>query len=297
MGETCGMKLVMQTVPTGRKCKLCDKIENKRRRRAAELDRINRWQRTPSNSKAAIEKTTDMIRTLDAEISELDAERHRRLQNVPSIFETESGIMIQKLDSPKVQSTDSDNQMEIQFELGQKRDVYMGLPLTFETPFGPATVMAVPDSGSERNVISRDLALHLGLKITQTGGRDRIMSCVDGGTICSTGNVEAFCRFGRTFLSEPRRIYCVFQVLDLVISPLIMSAAFLERTETMTKYPKRLIERTFNAMQIPRVCTLGRTRRRPHCSINGQYAEVLPDTGSDVDIMSPDYMLDNGLVV
>ena len=56
------------------------------------------------------------------------------------------------------------------------------------------------------------------------------------------------------------------------------------------------MERTFNAMQILRVCALGRTRRRLHCSINGQNAEVLPDIGSDVDIMFLDYMLNHGLM-
>ncbi|KAI4645599.1 uncharacterized protein J4E79_010777 [Alternaria viburni] len=64
----------------------------------------------------------------------------------------------------------------------------------------------------------------------------------------------------------------------------------------MTKYPKRLIERTLNAMQTPKVCTLGRMRRRLHCSIDGQNAEALPDSGSDVDIMSLDYMLNRGFI-
>ncbi|KAI4613950.1 hypothetical protein J4E80_006638 [Alternaria sp. BMP 0032] len=63
----------------------------------------------------------------------------------------------------------------------------------------------------------------------------------------------------------------------------------------MAKYPQRLIERTLNTTQIPRVCALGRMRRRLHCSIEGRNAEVLPDSGSDIDIMSQDYMLNQGL--
>lgn len=82
MGETCGMKLVMQTLPTGTKCKLCEKIDTKMRRRAAEVDRIGRWQREGSKFRASIDKAMEIIRNLDGEIYELSCERNRRLQSI-----------------------------------------------------------------------------------------------------------------------------------------------------------------------------------------------------------------------
>jgi hypothetical protein len=82
MGETCGMKLVMQTIPTGTKCKLCDKIETKMRRRTAEVDRIGRWQREGTKFRASIDKAMEIIRSLDSEIYELGCERSRRLQAI-----------------------------------------------------------------------------------------------------------------------------------------------------------------------------------------------------------------------
>jgi len=82
MGETCGMKLVMQTLPTGTKCKLCEKIDTKMRRRAAEVDRIGRWQREGTKFRASIDKAMDIIRNLDGEIYELSCERNRRLQSI-----------------------------------------------------------------------------------------------------------------------------------------------------------------------------------------------------------------------
>jgi len=82
MGETCGMKLVMQTIPTGTKCKLCDKIDTKLRRRAAEADRIARWSREHSKFGASIDKSMDIIRCLDSEVYELSNERQRRLQAI-----------------------------------------------------------------------------------------------------------------------------------------------------------------------------------------------------------------------
>lgn len=76
------MKLIMQTVPTGTYCKLCEKINTKMRRRAAEVDRVGRWQREAHKFAASIEKSMEMIRALDGEICELTNERNRRLQAI-----------------------------------------------------------------------------------------------------------------------------------------------------------------------------------------------------------------------
>ncbi|KAH7069131.1 hypothetical protein BKA63DRAFT_389020, partial [Paraphoma chrysanthemicola] len=79
---TCGMKLVMQTIPTGTKCKLCIKIDTKMRRRAAEVDRIGRWEREGMKFRASIDKTMEVIKILDSEIYDLSCERQRGLQAI-----------------------------------------------------------------------------------------------------------------------------------------------------------------------------------------------------------------------
>jgi hypothetical protein len=78
------MKLVMQTVTVGQKCKLCEKIDTKMRRRAAEVERINRWQREGNKFRASIDKSMEIIRGLDSEVCELGDERNRRLQGIGS---------------------------------------------------------------------------------------------------------------------------------------------------------------------------------------------------------------------
>ncbi|KAF2653849.1 hypothetical protein K491DRAFT_633138 [Lophiostoma macrostomum CBS 122681] len=82
VGETCGMRLIMQTVPVGQKCKFCEKIDTKMRRRQAEVERVHRWQRQGHTFKASIDKSMDLIRSLDGEIYELSCERNRRLQGI-----------------------------------------------------------------------------------------------------------------------------------------------------------------------------------------------------------------------
>ena len=81
-GETCGMKLIMQTVPVSNKCKLCEKIDTKQRRRAAEIDRIGRWKREGSKFSASIDRSSDIVKALEKEIRDLGWERQRRLQAI-----------------------------------------------------------------------------------------------------------------------------------------------------------------------------------------------------------------------
>lgn len=78
------MKLVMSTLHVHQKCKLCDKIETKMRRRAAEVDRIHRWQRDGGKFRASIDKSMSAVKTLDMEIYTLGRERTTKLQAVNS---------------------------------------------------------------------------------------------------------------------------------------------------------------------------------------------------------------------
>ena len=81
-GETCGMKLIMQTVPISTKCKLCEKIDTKIRRRQAEVERISRWKREGSKFSASIDRSADIVKSLEKEINDLGYERQRRLHAI-----------------------------------------------------------------------------------------------------------------------------------------------------------------------------------------------------------------------
>ena len=76
------MKLFMQTVPVATKCKICEKIDVKQRRRAQEVDRILRWKREGNKFSASIDRSMDIIKTLDKEINDLGYERQKRLQAI-----------------------------------------------------------------------------------------------------------------------------------------------------------------------------------------------------------------------
>ena len=82
MGETCGIKLVMTTSNLDQKCRICDKIDTKQRRRAAEKDRINRWRREGGKFKASIERSEEIVYQLERELMDLTNERKARLRSI-----------------------------------------------------------------------------------------------------------------------------------------------------------------------------------------------------------------------
>jgi len=300
MGETCGMKLIMQTIPTSTQCKLCDKIDTKMRRRAAEVDRIARWQREGAKFQPSIDKAMEIIHCLDNEIYELSCERQRRQQGIGegapktvTLVSSPGGVKEEKI-VPELKSEEADEDLKPKFELIEKMATSCGLPITFVTAAGLATVMAIPDSGSDRNVISYDLALHLGFMPEALSGGKEQFRLLDGGTVSSEGVVRASCGFGLTYSAEARNFRCVFRVLRNVISPVIMSFNFLIQTETLTKYRNRLVQLPFDALQMPRIRALGQTRSRLECSINGNNAEVVADSGSDIDVVSRKYAVRHG---
>ncbi|KAB8346107.1 hypothetical protein FH972_023155 [Carpinus fangiana] len=83
-GETCGMKLVNGALGVDGKCKMCEKIDTKLRRKKAEEDRVARWKAEGGKYRASIEKSEAAIRALNYEIHTLETERRQRSSMVGS---------------------------------------------------------------------------------------------------------------------------------------------------------------------------------------------------------------------
>lgn len=296
MGETCGMKLVMQMVPTDTKCRLCERIDTESRRRTAEVDRIGRWQRDGSKFRPSIDKAMEIIRALDTEMYELSCERQRRLAGIGVTNGPSSKDRMTAKEEHMTEAQTREPTEEVvpaTFKLIDKVAGSCGLPITFETASGPATVMAIPDSGANLNIISQELAKYLGYSTPDASEREEL-KLLDGGSVVSEGVIQAVCRFSMTFTTEIETYHCVFRVLRNVISPLIMSSTFLQQTETFSKFRNRLVLLPPNPFPIPRIRTLGQTHSRIHCSINGRNVKALVDSGSDIDVVSLDYAVLHG---
>ena len=77
-GETCGMKLAMNTYSKPEKCKICIKIDTKENRLRKERDRIHRWQKEMQQGhqrSASIEAAEETVEALEYEIDQLRYER------------------------------------------------------------------------------------------------------------------------------------------------------------------------------------------------------------------------------
>lgn len=72
------MKLVNMTENESSKCRLCEKIETKYRRRNAEIERLERWKREGATLVASMDRSKKLIMDLDKEIFMLQREREDR---------------------------------------------------------------------------------------------------------------------------------------------------------------------------------------------------------------------------
>ena len=78
------MKLVMSTLPLNQKCKLCDKIDTKKRRFQGEQDRVRRWEHDGGKFRASIEKSQATMAILQKELYTLINEREAKKRAITS---------------------------------------------------------------------------------------------------------------------------------------------------------------------------------------------------------------------
>lgn len=81
MGETCGTKLIWNTIPLQGKCTLCRQLDIKQRRRAKAVSDYGRW-RLEWNRRMSAAKAWDTINALSAEILKLEARRERERSGI-----------------------------------------------------------------------------------------------------------------------------------------------------------------------------------------------------------------------
>lgn len=76
------MRLVNITEYEPTKCRLCEKIDTKYRRRSAEIERLNRWRREGGTLVASMDRSQRLIKELEIEINRLQKEREDRRRDL-----------------------------------------------------------------------------------------------------------------------------------------------------------------------------------------------------------------------
>jgi curved DNA-binding protein CbpA len=152
---------------------------------------------------------------------------------------------------------------------------------------------ASPDTGSDECCMPKDVADKLGLKVCQEPSDIKSFETGDGRILKSIGRTTIDCSFWK----EPgRKIRCVVYVFEKLITPLIMGRKFLESTETLTRHQNRLVDRPPRA-GVCRVMHLSRPKRRMRCYIGSDLVNANPDTGAEMELVSPEFVKRKGYTV
>jgi hypothetical protein len=149
-------------------------------------------------------------------------------------------------------------------------------------------VSAIPDTGSDLDIVSVDFVKSHGITIDSTSRR-----CIQlpNGKTNSIGTVS----LPFLFEGEKSTFSRAFTVIPNCSHDVILSHSFLRTTETLTKFSRRLKSKFIPSLHIPRVRLLGTPKHRIWGSINGRTVAAIPDTGSDVMLMLKRYAWKLGL--
>jgi hypothetical protein len=92
-------------------------------------------------------------------------------------------------------------------------------------------------------------------------------------------------------------IQCSFYVFQFLITPIIMGMAFLDSSKTLSANRHRLQPRLYQPRRPFRVCSLNNPKRRLRCLAESIPALANADTGSEIDLISPEYTAKRGFML
>lgn len=165
----------------------------------------------------------------------------------------------------------------------------LGLPLIVFTATKEESIIACPDSGSDDNIMSREIAEKLNLQIKKVqDSSPSTFVLANGRTISAVGEVSLKCAF-KQGSPATALIECVFYVFQTLAVPMIMGIQFLYSTETLTKHRDRLVEELVPSTRPLRVCSVGRSKKDVVCRVGNYVGCATADTGSELDLVSPEF--------
>ncbi|KFY99854.1 hypothetical protein V500_01251 [Pseudogymnoascus sp. VKM F-4518 (FW-2643)] len=142
---------------------------------------------------------------------------------------------------------------------------------------------ACPDSGSEKNIISKAYAIEHGLRIRRRAKDKKRFEVGNGDAVWSIGRVSETVGLPGSPLWQKKR---QFYVLENCPVPLVMGMEFLREAEILTKYRYLLENCPAEMCNISSLLWIGSPRNRLRCTLDGRQLEAVADTGSDLNLMS-----------
>lgn len=154
-------------------------------------------------------------------------------------------------------------------------------------------VNALPDWGSAVDAVSEGFARRHGLRIKASDTQS--IRLIGGHRAESVGRIVGHFKF-----QGEKHVYRrEFHVLRKSVYDLVLGRNFLDRTETFTEHRHRVVKRIRSCVQKgKRLFLLDESpKERLRCTVNGAEASAFPDTGSELMLVSGDFVRRNKLEV
>jgi len=163
----------------------------------------------------------------------------------------------------------------------------MDLPLRI---YG-TTFMARPDSGCEDNIVDERMVAALGIYVDRSASNQKIFRMANGRSAQAVGMASVTCYFPNEPWKELQTQFYVFARLN---TPMIVGLSFLDDTQTLVENRHRLQPRESSSRGPFKVSRVNRPKRWLRCLVNCAPVLANPDTGSDIDLMSLEYVKKRG---
>jgi hypothetical protein len=145
-----------------------------------------------------------------------------------------------------------------------------------------------PDSQSAYDIMSYDYAKRNHFKInSSTKGKLRTARGAMVNTLGTVSQPIRFAEESETYMRE-------FHVLPKCVHDIILGSPFLRLTQTFTKFRHRVVNKLRGLSPRHRVCFTGSSQQMLAGWANGRPVLALPDTGSDICLMSAQYARERG---
>lgn len=184
------------------------------------------------------------------------------------------------------------NERDVDSRQSKKKHRRSGMLVT-QGFIGKQKVNAMPDTGAGYNLIAASLAQALGFARPQSealGGVNIRMA--NGKSLRTIGVIEAiWC-----FETDTRNAWTMsFHIIEDFFCDAVLGNNFLLATQTMSKNQHRLsrIPPPLHALSVLYVNSLGHVTQRLRGSINNLPIDALPDSGSESNILSFEYIQKN----
>ncbi|KAF4853527.1 hypothetical protein CGCSCA4_v002345 [Colletotrichum siamense] len=148
---------------------------------------------------------------------------------------------------------------------------------------------ASPDTGSDECIVSSHFASKLGKR--PVPGTEKTITLANSKKVQSPGMIEVFWKFAND--QTPHILKC--WILPGSSNDFVLGSQFLKMTETLTKFSHRI--KKVLLPHRPRLRLMGEEKERIMGLLNHRLTTALADTGSDVMLVSLEYVQLHGLIM